>query len=114
MALRLVIRNCSVENITRMDQYVQKCYSILVAEFNIVNSGTGAPSSNANAGPAVGNTNGGSIGGPSTIGNPAPAAHTLNPDLIADDAEAVQNSLDLSEAHIPKAIFMLAKSGITN
>ncbi|KAJ7696737.1 hypothetical protein B0H17DRAFT_1197848 [Mycena rosella] len=36
-----------------------------------------------------------------------------NPFLIAGDDTAAQNSLDLSEAIIPKAIFTLAKSGIT-
>ncbi|KAJ7202367.1 hypothetical protein GGX14DRAFT_370411 [Mycena pura] len=35
-----------------------------------------------------------------------------NPNLIADDAEATRNSLDLTEATIPKAIFTLARAGI--
>lgn len=61
----------------------------------------GAPSGNPSG---AGNT------GPP--GNPLAIAPNPNADLIADDIEAAQNSLDISEASIPKAIFMLAKSGV--
>ncbi|KAJ6555714.1 hypothetical protein B0H10DRAFT_2241278 [Mycena sp. CBHHK59/15] len=38
---------------------------------------------------------------------------TGNPNLIVGDAEAEQNSLDISEAAIPKAIFTLTRAGIS-
>ncbi|KAJ6605157.1 hypothetical protein DFH09DRAFT_897425 [Mycena vulgaris] len=70
-------------------------------------SGNTAGGSQSNiGGVSVGGASGGGPGGSLT------AMQNLNPDLIADDAEAAQNSLDLSEAAIPRAIFTLARSGI--
>lgn len=80
---------------------------VLVATL-LGNNGSGGASGGSNGSPAPG---GDGIGGPNVVGNPAPAT---NPNLIADDAdaEAARNSLDLTEATIPKAIFTLARAGI--
>ncbi|KAJ7473480.1 hypothetical protein FB451DRAFT_1398591 [Mycena latifolia] len=77
-------------------------------------SGLGGPSTNLNAGGPVknpSNANGGG-GASSSAGSQGPFKQSTNPYLIADDDEAAQNSLDISESTIPKAIFILAKAGI--